>query len=73
MKVLWGIIILSFLSCGHSVQDASLFSLVPSEHTGIYFRNDLKHTAEFNMYTYRNFYNGGGVGMGDINNDGLLD
>lgn len=73
MRVLWALIVLSSLSCGHSVRDASLFSLVSSKHTGIYFRNDLQHTAEFNMYTYRNFYNGGGVGMGDINNDGLLD
>lgn len=28
---------------------------------------------EFNIYTYRNFYNGGGVGIGDFNNDNLVD
>ncbi|MEM7374935.1 MAG: VCBS repeat-containing protein [Bacteroidota bacterium] len=44
-----------------------------SEDTGINFTNEVSYTPEFNMYTYRNFYNGGGVGLGDINNDGLSD
>ncbi|NNE28935.1 MAG: VCBS repeat-containing protein, partial [Saprospiraceae bacterium] len=43
------------------------------EETGIDFRNDLPYTEDFNTYTYRNFYNGGGVALGDINNDGLVD
>ncbi|MEO5582637.1 MAG: VCBS repeat-containing protein, partial [Saprospiraceae bacterium] len=42
-------------------------------HTHIDFSNDLTYSEQFNAYTYRNFYNGGGVGLGDINNDGLLD
>ncbi len=37
------------------------------------FNNDLNYTEAFNPYTYRNFYNGGGVALGDINNDGLVD
>ena len=37
------------------------------------FNNALSYTEEFNPYTYRNFYNGGGVALGDINNDGLID
>lgn len=49
------------------------FELLPSEITGINFSNDLKSTDEFNVYRYRNFYNGGGVAIGDINNDGLED
>ncbi len=43
------------------------------KQTGITFRNDVPYTEEFNTYTYRNFYNGGGVALGDINNDGLTD
>ena len=52
---------------------ATLFRQLTPEATGIDFRNDLTYTEEFNVYTYRNFYNGAGVGIADINNDGLLD
>jgi hypothetical protein len=51
----------------------SLFSLVPSSQTGIEFANMVPYTEDLNVYTFRNFYNGGGVGIGDINNDGLPD
>ena len=43
------------------------------ETTGIYFENNLPYTEEFNTYTYRNFYNGGGVGVGDFDKNGLPD
>ncbi|MDX1905394.1 MAG: VCBS repeat-containing protein [Bacteroidia bacterium] len=51
----------------------TLFTTMPATYTGIDFVNSLTFDEEFNIYTYRNFYNGGGVGMGDINNDGLMD
>ncbi|MEM9931281.1 MAG: VCBS repeat-containing protein, partial [Bacteroidota bacterium] len=41
--------------------------------TGIRFSNDLTYTEQLNPYTYRNFYNGGGVGIADFNGDGLQD
>ncbi len=70
-------ILLIFFSCDPDTkQDTSentLFELLSSTRTGIDFINQLEYTEEFNIYTYRNFYNGGGVGLGDINNDGLLD
>ncbi len=50
----------------------TLFNLLPSE-SGITFTNELSYTEDFNPYIYRNFYNGGGVAIGDINNDGLED
>ena len=43
------------------------------EHSHIAFENQVTYTEEFNTYTYRNFYNGAGVGIGDLNNDGLAD
>ncbi|MFZ1581453.1 MAG: hypothetical protein WAT26_09945 [Saprospiraceae bacterium] len=47
--------------------------MTDSEDTGLDFQNNVPYTEEFNTYTYRNFYNGGGVALGDINNDGLID
>ena len=52
---------------------ATLFRLLSSDQTGIDFTNQLDYTEELNTYTYKNFYSGGGVGLGDINNDGLID
>ena len=49
------------------------FIILSPEKSGIDFGNNLTHTEELNTYTYRNFYNGAGVALGDINNDGLLD
>lgn len=54
-------------------ENKTLFTLTDPKETGLDFINDLPYTEEYNTYTYRNFYNGGGVALGDINNDGLLD
>lgn len=51
----------------------ALFTKIESSKSGIQFRNDIKDSDKFNIFTYRNFYNGGGVAIGDINNDGLSD
>jgi len=56
---------------GH--REDTLFTLLSSAETGVTFENRLKYDRDFNIYTYRNFYNGGGVAVGDINNDGLPD
>lgn len=50
-----------------------LFTQLDKLQTGVGFRNDLLDDAGFNVFNYRNFYNGAGVGIGDINNDGLAD
>ena len=50
-----------------------LFERVSPGHSNITFENNLAPTEELNTYTYRNFYNGGGVAIGDINNDSLPD
>lgn len=60
------------LSCKN--QDAPYtFQLLDSEKTGIDFSNDLQATKDLNIFNYMYFYNGGGVGAGDFNNDGLID
>lgn len=50
-----------------------LFTLLPSSWTGVRFENRLRPTESFNVFTYRNYFNGGGVGIADLNGDGLRD
>lgn len=61
----------ALLSCKQKQVPLTLFEEM--EHTGIDFTNQVQDTPDFNIFTYRNFYNGGGVAIGDINNDGLSD
>ncbi len=51
--------------------DGKLFTKMPSAYTGVRFENRVIDTREFNIFTYRNFYNGGGVAVGDLNGDSL--
>ena len=69
---LWILILLplGLISCNES---NTRFVKKSSNQTGIDFQNNLTYTEDFNPYTYRNFFNGGGVALGDINNDGLID
>ena len=72
----WSAVLFSFFSCKKTTEasaSATLFTQMPSAQTGVAFRNDLDYRKDFNIYTYRNFYNGGGVAIGDLNNDGLQD
>ena len=62
------ILIVLIISC-----DSKTFELKQNNLIGIDFTNNLKFSDDFNVYKYRNFYNGGGVALGDINNDDLLD
>lgn len=70
--------LLSLLACQNersadSKPEGPLFNLKDNTAIGIDFSNDLSYTKDFNVYKYRNFYNGGGVAIGDVNNDGLVD
>jgi len=82
MKVrLLGLMFISLaISCGQKEDlkrelgiTKSLFTSLPSKETGISFINEVEDRNEFNIFRYRNLYNGGGVAIGDINNDGLPD
>lgn len=73
--VLLPLILLFFSNCSkeNSENKDALFSKLDASQTGINFLNEVKNGAEMNIFKYRNFYNGGGVAIGDINNDGLSD
>lgn len=59
-------------SCSHQKNDP-LFTLQDNTAIGIDFVNQLEDTPGTNVFTFRNYYNGGGVAIGDVNNDGLND
>lgn len=64
------------MGCGNNdqkVEENFLFSLMSPEQTNIDFVNQLNDTPDFNIIEYLYYYNGGGVAIGDINNDGLDD
>jgi hypothetical protein len=65
--ILLGIALLT--SCHHSFEPEALF--VRETGSKIEFENRITETSDFNVFRYRNFYNGGGVATGDLNNDGL--
>ena len=65
--------VVAFLCSCKQKTVSSLFELQDAEVTGINFTNGVENTKDFNIFSYRNFYNGGGVATGDINNDGLAD
>src|SRR5919109_1342018 len=56
---------------GAPPDDGHLFTLLPSSYTGLRFVNRLADSRELNVFTYRNYYNGGGVALGDLTGDGL--
>jgi enediyne biosynthesis protein E4 len=60
---------LSIFSCSKSNR---LFETLGDE-TGLVFQNTVENNDQMNIFNYRNFYNGAGVAIGDINNDGLPD
>ena len=63
-------VIFLFSAC-HSANN--LFEQIPSTHSGVHFSNQIIETDSVNVMDLSNVYNGGGVGIGDFNNDGLQD
>lgn len=56
-----------------SPTDSPLFEKLSPEQTHVNFANIVTDDKDFNIFNYRNFYNGGGVAIGDVNNDSLPD
>jgi hypothetical protein len=66
-----------FISSCHSLKtdqpENPLFKQLPSSETGISFINQVQPDASFNIFNYHSYYDGGGVAIGDVNNDGWAD
>ena len=74
MKAYWFLLLgpLTLTACHRNNPD-TLFESLSAEQTGVDFVNRSLDKKDFNIFNYRNFYNGGGVAIGDVNNDGLPD
>lgn len=64
------LLVLAASSCKKETRQ---FEMLPASQSGVAFKNTLTENDELNILDYLYFYNGGGVAMGDINNDGLPD
>jgi len=64
-----------YIHINKTKQPNTLFTLLPSAETGVYFSNNLPMNmmSGENIIAFEYYYNGAGVSLGDINNDGLLD
>jgi hypothetical protein len=65
-------IILFISNCTFFKED-TLFKHIASSHSGLDFKNQLTISDSINGITFEYIYNGGGVAIGDVNNDGLKD
>ncbi len=62
-----------FQRCSKKTEPDTLFVEVPPEETNVTFNNEVQQTSDNHILNYSYFFNGGGVAVGDINNDGLVD
>lgn len=74
-KIFYLSMLILCIGCAKKAEEKSdtLFSLLDNEHTNIHFKNEVKENLYFNFLNYSYIYNGGGIAVGDINNDGLED
>src|SRR5438105_4084780 len=73
IKVLSAALVFICLSAIPAFSQHPLFKLLSSKETNVKFSNDINETESLNVLSYEYFYNGGGVAVDDINNDGLPD
>lgn len=68
----FAVLLFAFSACDPAKKN-TLFTLQDNGDIGVDFVNTVTETDQTNVFTFRNFYNGGGVAIGDVNNDGLND
>ena len=73
MKFILPFLFVLLISCSSNEEQKQTLFVLNKSDIGISFENTLTYDEVFNPYVYRNFYNGGGVAIGDVNNDGLED
>ena len=73
MKVTIGFLVSFLLTCFACSNEKPLFEKTDSQKTGVQFVNQLSETEQENVLAFEYFYNGGGVAIGDLDNDGLAD
>ena len=73
MRISFVLFVLLMAGCKTKPTIAPLFITLDHTKTGLDFSNDLSYNKDFNLFKYMYFYNGGGVGAGDFNNDGKID
>jgi enediyne biosynthesis protein E4 len=69
-------LMLIFSACGKAAREKktdTLFTLLSADDSGLDFINQIPSDDSINILTYEYLYNGGGVGIGDFNNDGFQD
>lgn len=67
------LVLLACLLAGCSRKEKVLFETTGSNQTGVDFKNTILDSDTLTVLDFEYLYNGGGVGIGDINNDGLQD
>ena len=63
----------STLSAKSNIDEGLIFKKMSARHSGIHFNNSIKEDHVHNFFNFSYIYNGGGIAVGDLNNDGLAD
>ena len=64
---------ITFQQCSKKTETDTLFIEISSDESGVVFNNEVQQNGDNHILNYSYFFNGGGVAVGDINNDGLVD
>jgi hypothetical protein len=73
LLIVLAVALLAGCRSGQQTPADPLFQKLSADKTHITFANTVTDDKDFNIFNYRNFYNGGGVAIGDVNGDGLSD